>query len=192
MLSAIYQEDEHVEGVASGVLDGLGLALLRLDLTQTKVDVVLVPRVIKIAQKISLHSEIPVVNSSSRSTLAGCRKVRLHSGRAWVEDAHSVSVLGPLTAEDFLEGVRQLFKCRASPSPVRHAQLAQPAQKQLSGEDWLNNIGPVEAVHAVGPENAFLGVFADWSFWILVCFRDFDVKVSVVVNLMIQLVQQFR
>jgi hypothetical protein len=76
------------------------------------------------------------------------------------------------------------------------AGFGEPAEDELSGDDGLEDVGAVEAVHAVGAEDAFLCVFAGGAFAAigggLFVLRHFDVEVAVVLEFVGYHLHQFE
>ena len=116
------------------MFDRVGGVGLGLDATQREVNEVLVPRVVEVAQKVTLDTVVPVVHSPPHRALTRGREVGLHGGGARVEHADCVGVAGPLSAEGVLEVVGQPLEGRSG-TFCDDTDLVEPCEYELSCDD---------------------------------------------------------
>lgn len=109
-----------------------GFALLRLDFSQTEVNVVLISGIVEVSQKPTFGAKITVIKSTSSGALSSGSKISFHGRSSRIENTDCICILGPVTSENFLEGIWQFFEGRASPSAVDDAKFVEPCKHELS------------------------------------------------------------
>lgn len=92
------------------MLNSLGTVSLGFDLSQRKINEVLITTVVKVTQKVSLHSKVAVVESAFHRSFTSSSKVSFHSWSTRVKHTYCVSIVCPLHPEHLLQIVRKPLK----------------------------------------------------------------------------------
>ena len=138
------------------------------------------PWVVEVSQKESLYSIIAVIEGTLARSFPCGSEISFHGWGSRIEHTDCICVSGPLAPKYFLQIIREALKSCHISSLGDDIQPDEPFDEYLPGQRWLNHIGPIEAVHAVGSKDALLQVLFYWPVVLLLAFRDLDVEVVVV------------
>lgn len=105
-----------------------------------------------VVAKIPNHRIPAVGRRTFFAALSGACKVRLEGASTRIALRHGISVVGPDVAEHGLE----LLELRGGLQRTQEAEGPHLTGQHPTGQCGLNHVGPVEAVHAIGPDHGTL------------------------------------